>query len=134
MNQREAGECSLFMATKVANGQWGEPVALPPNINTGNSQTPRIMADGQTLIFASDKMSGGRGGMDLYLTRLRNGNWTDPQPLDFINTEKDEQFVSVAALGRYLLKEGPGKRTSELIEFLIPDDLRPQDMLRKMLK
>lgn len=130
MNLREAGECSLFMSTKMANGLWGEPVALPPNINTGNSQTPRIMADGETLIFASDKMSGGRGGMDLYLTRLKNGNWTDPQPLDFINTEKDEQFVSVAALGRYLLKEGPGKRTSELIEFLIPQDLRPIGMMK----
>ena len=130
MNQREAGECSLFMASKMANGQWGEPVALPSKINTGNSQTPRIMADGETLIFSSDKMGGGRGGMDLYLTRLRGGSWSDPQPLDFVNSEKDEQFVSVAALGRYLLKEAPGKRTSELTEFLIPKDLRPFGMMK----
>ena len=130
MNQNEAGGCSLYVTRKMPNGQWGDPVALPDNINTGNSQTPRIMADGETLIFSSDQMSGGRGGMDLYLSRLQNGRWSNPQPLDFVNTEKDDQFVSVAALGRYLLKEAPGKRTSELVEFLIPQDLRPSGMMK----
>ncbi len=51
--------------------------------------------------------------------------------MDFVNTENDDQFVSVAALGRYLLKEAPGPRkNSEIVEFLIPDELRPKGMMK----
>jgi hypothetical protein len=67
----------------------------------------------------------------LFLTRLVNGKWSDPKPLDFVNTEQDDQFVSVSALGRYLIKESPGARkNSELVEFLIPDDLRPKGIMK----
>lgn len=131
MDQNKASGCSLFRSVKKPNGQWDEPQALPANINTGNSQAPRIMADGETLIFSSDKIGTSRGGMDLYVTRFRNNAWTNPQPLDFVNTDKDDQYVSVAALGRYLLKETPGARKNlEITEFLIPEDLRPKGMMK----
>jgi hypothetical protein len=131
MDHRSATGCKLFRVDKKPNGQWSEPKELPTNINTGNSQSPRIMADSETLIFASDKMGGGKGGMDLYVTRLLDGAWSDPQPLDFVNSEQDDQFVSVSALGRYLIKETPGPRkNSELVEFLIPDELRPKGMMK----
>jgi hypothetical protein len=131
MDQRSAGGCKIMRVDKKPNGQWNEPAELPANINTGNSQSPRIMADSETLIFASDKIPGGKGGMDLYVTRLENGKWTDPRPLNFVNSEQDDQFVTVAALGRYLIKETPGNRkNSELHEFLIPDDLRPRGMTK----
>ena len=131
MDQNKADGCKLFYSKKNPGGQWGEPVELPANINTGNSQTPRIMADGETLIFSSNKMANSKGGMDLYLTRLANGKWSDPVAMDFVNTEKDDQFVSVAALGRYLLKEAPGPRkNSEIVEFLIPQELRPKGMMK----
>jgi hypothetical protein len=130
MTQTNAQNCKLFSVRKKPNGQWDEPKELPASINTGNSQSPRIMADDETLIFSSDKMGGSKGGMDLYVTRLVNGSWSTPQPLDFANTEKDDQFVSVNALGRYLLKDAPGKKTNELIEFLFPEDLRPRSMMK----
>lgn len=131
MDQARAEGCKLFVSRKKPNGQWEEPTELPTSINTGNSQAPRIMADGETLIFSSDKMSGGKGGMDLYESRLGNGNWSNPVPLDFVNTEKDDQYVSAAALGRYLLKESPGSRkNSELTEFLFPDNVRPRGLMK----
>ncbi|HYG17819.1 MAG TPA: hypothetical protein VD816_02780 [Ohtaekwangia sp.] len=130
MDQLKADGCQLFVARKKSNGQWEEPTALPANINTGNSQAPRIMADNQTLIFSSDKM-GGKGGMDLFVTKLADGEWSQPVAMDFVNTEKDDQYVSVAALGRYLLKESPGARkNSEITEFLIPDELRPKGLMK----
>ncbi len=131
MDQRTAGGCKLFRAVKKANGQWDEPKELPSNINTGNSQAPRIMADSETLIFSSDKMSSTKGGMDLYMSRLSNGSWSDPVPLDFVNTAQDDEFVSASALGRYLIKEAPGARkNSELVEFLFPDEVRPKGMMK----
>ncbi|MFO7258350.1 MAG: hypothetical protein DIU61_011675 [Bacteroidota bacterium] len=129
MSQKEASGCVIMMAQKQANGRWGEPVALPPSINTGNAQAPRILADGETLIFSSDR-PGGKGGMDLYMTRFRNGTWTDPVPMTFANTPDDDQFVSVNATGRYLLRDAPGERRREMAEFLIPDNLRPKGLMR----
>ena len=129
MDQNTAQGCKLFRVDKKSNGAWGEPVALPDHINLGNSQAPRIMADAETLIFSSDK-HGGKGGMDLYLTRTSNGAWSDPVPLDFVNTAEDDQYVSVTALGRYLMRDSPGARKNELTEYLIPAHLRPKGMMK----
>lgn len=131
MDQRSASGCKIFKTSKKSNGQWEEPQELPASINTGNSQSPRIMADSETLIFSSDKLQPSKGGMDLYQTRFVNGSWTNPVPLDFANTDGDDQFVSVTALGRYLIKEARGNRnTMELVELLIPDALRPKGMMK----
>ena len=131
MDQKSASGCKILSSKKKANGQWEEPVELPPSINTGNSQTPRIMADNETLIFSSDKMPGNKGGMDLYMTRLVDGNWSEPVPLDFTNSARDDQFVSVAALGRYLLRDVPGTRNNnELVEFLLPPNIKPKGVMK----
>lgn len=131
MSAANADGCKIFRIAKKPNGQWDQPEELPANINTGNSQTPRIMADGETLIFSSDKMPANKGGMDLYLTRLIGGTWQNPVPLDFINSERDDQYVSINALGRYLLTEAKGPRNNwELTEFLIPPHLRPKGLMK----
>jgi hypothetical protein len=131
MDQNKAGDCKIFVSKKSPVGRWEEPVELPANINTGNSQTPRIMADAETLIFSSDKFPQNKGGMDLLVTKLQaDGSWSEPRPLDFVNTEKDDQFVSVISNGRYLLKDAPGKFKSELVEYLIPDELRPRGVMK----
>ncbi|MGC3948327.1 MAG: hypothetical protein QM762_28120 [Chryseolinea sp.] len=131
MDQKSASGCKLFSSKKKPNGQWEEPVELPASINTGNSQTPRILADNETLIFSSDKMPGNKGGMDLYMSKLVNGSWSDPVAMDFTNTSRDDQFVSVAALGRYLLRDVPGSRNNnELVEFLFPANLKPRGVMK----
>lgn len=131
MDMQKADKCKLWMATKKpGTEQWNEPVELPANINTGNSQTPRIAADGKTLIFSSDKITPNKGGMDLYVTRLNNGSWSNPLPIEVVNTEKDDQYVSMQANGRYVLKEAPGKYKSEIVEYLLPDDLRPKGVMK----
>jgi hypothetical protein len=131
MDVEKADKCRIFMATKKpGTEQWGDPVELPANINTGNSQTPRIAADGETLIFSSDKINPNKGGMDLYITKRKDGNWSNPLPIDEVNTEKDDQYVSMQANGRYVLKEAPGKFRSEILEYLLPDDLRPKGIMK----
>lgn len=130
MDQMKAERCRILRVDKKSNGMWGEPVELPEHINTGNSQSPRIMADAETLIFSSDQMGTSKGGMDLYVSRLRDGNWSTPVPMTFVNTEKDDQYVSVTGLGRYLLRDSPGARKHELVEYLIPEELRPKGMMK----
>lgn len=130
MNQMEGKNCRIMRVDKKPNGQWGEPTELPEHINTGNSQTPRIMADGETLIFSSDAITPSKGGMDLYITRLKDGKWSQPEALDFFNSEKNDQYVSVAALGRYLLADAKGERTYDLVEYLIPEAFRPKGLTK----
>lgn len=130
MDMQKADKCKIFVSRKNASGQWETPSELPANINTGNSQTPRIAADCETLIFSSDKILPNKGGMDLYVTKLKNGVWSDPLPFDLVNTEKDDQFVSLQSNGRYLLKDSPGKFKLELVEYLIPDELRSRGVMR----
>lgn len=130
MDQMKAERCRIFRVDKKSNGLWGDPVELPEQINTGNSQSPRIMADAETLIFSSDAIGTSKGGMDLYVSKLRDGNWSAPVPLAFVNTEKDDQYVSVTGLGRYLLRDSPGARKQELVEYLIPEALRPRGMMK----
>ena len=130
MDQKTASGCIIMKAEKRPNGQWGEPVALPQVINTGNSQSPRILADTETLIFSSDKFAGGQGGMDLYLSRFKDGAWTSPVALDFANTSGDDQFVSINAVGRYLIRDAQGQRKREMVEYLIPEAFRPKGLMR----
>ncbi|MBL6446280.1 PD40 domain-containing protein [Fulvivirga sp. 29W222] len=123
-----ASGCRLMISKRTYNG-WDTPVELPSNINTGNSQTPRILADGETLIFASDKF-GGKGGLDLYMTTKSGDTWSDPIPLDFINTENHDQFISIPAKGRYLFADVQGDKDRELVQILIPDEFQPKRVMR----
>lgn len=130
MNSQQADRCKLMMSRRQAGGKWGEAQELPSHINTGNSQTPRIMADGETLLFASNKLQPNKGGMDLYHTRWDGQAWSAPVPLDFVNTPQDDQFVSATAQGQYLLRDAKGDRRTELTEFLFPKELKPKAILR----
>lgn len=130
MDQRSASDCRIFVSKKSRLGRWEEPIELPSYINTGNSQSPRIMGDGETLLFSSDQFANNKGGMDLYMTRLNGSEWSKPMPLDFANTPKDDQYVSAAALGRYLLKDQPGQRSSEIVEILFTDDVKPKAVVK----
>ena len=108
-----AKDCRI-MYSDLRNGRWSEPQPLPDNINTGNSQTPRIMGDGETLIFSSDRF-GGKGGLDLFYTRYDGTSWSDPVALDFLNTDRDDSFISVPAKGRYAYVSKKGPRDYELV-------------------
>lgn len=130
MDMNKAENCKLMVVKKKPTGQWEEPVELPAIINTGNSQTPRIMGDSETLIFSSNKFAGGKGGMDLYMTRLIGTQWSMPVALNFANTAGDDQYVSASSLGRYLLKDAPGPKRSEIIELLFPADVKPKGLMK----
>ncbi|MEP2773147.1 MAG: hypothetical protein ABJH05_13430 [Fulvivirga sp.] len=124
-----ASGCKLYVSKLNYNG-WSEPVALPDNINTGNSQTPRLLADGETLIFASDQM-GGKGGLDLFMSKKTGENtYSKPIALDFANTPEDDAFVSIPAKGRYMFKDMKGARDNELVQVLIPEELQPKSVMR----
>ncbi|OQP58253.1 flagellar motor protein MotB [Niastella vici] len=84
---------AIYTSKKQDNG-WGEPVLLDALVNTPgyNAQQPFVLADGKTLLFASDK-PGGSGGFDLWYAILdANGKPEKAVNLgNTINTVNDEQ-------------------------------------------
>ena len=68
------GGWDIWVAHRLANGEWGEPELMSRSINTlGNEKFPFIDAD--TLYFSSDWHTG-MGGLDIFRTyKMRNGAW-----------------------------------------------------------
>lgn len=61
---------STFDGTK-----WSKVVKLNKNINTKNWESHAYISDdGNYLVFASDR-PGGRGGLDIYISKKENGDW-----------------------------------------------------------
>lgn len=98
--RKEASFClSIYKSVKDKDGKWGKPEKLPWPINQECEKAPRIMADGKTLIFSSNRL-GGKGGFDMYQSKLNAlGEWSMPVPLTYVNTEKDDQLPCISAEG-----------------------------------
>lgn len=82
------GGTDIYVCERTAEG-WGLPRNLGAGINTAaNEMFPSLRAD--TLYFASN---GHRslGGLDIFRSVLRGGEWGDPENLNYpINTSHDD--------------------------------------------
>ncbi|MDH5475937.1 MAG: hypothetical protein OEX22_09630 [Cyclobacteriaceae bacterium] len=118
INSTKATGCKIMVANR--NGSlWESSEPLPDNINQYAPQSPKIMADGETLLFSSAQ----GGSTDLYLTRKKeDGHWSDPVPMNFVNTTENEQFVSTTAKGRYLYHDVKTEKGRVIEQLLIPDE------------
>ena len=131
MSFESADECKI-MTSRKKNGVWETPTELPASINAGNSQMPRMLADGQSFLFSSDKHTPSKGGMDLYMTKLVDGQWSAPVNLEFINTAKNDIYASASSGAVYLMKDAQGDKKSELVEFQFPAEVKPKATVRVM--
>ena len=79
---------SIYKSTKNGD-KWSNPVIAEGDINTSgsNSQQPAISADGQYILYSSDK-AGGKGGLDIWMMPVAGGGSVN---LANINTAEDEQ-------------------------------------------
>ena len=76
----------------ISKGIWENIEELPFNSNNFDCMHPSVSADGQQLYFASNR-PGGRGGLDLYVSSLQKGKWSNPINLGAgVNTETNEVF------------------------------------------
>ncbi len=89
----------IYVSHKQPDGKWGEPKKLPEQINKGCVRDPRIMADNHTLIFSAI-VPEGKGKYDLFQTRKNtDSTWAEAKPLDFINSEENDQSPTISAAG-----------------------------------
>ena len=93
----------IWTTVRMETGQWGEPENLGPPINTDvNEIYPSVSADG-SLYFSSDR-EGGKGKGDIYVSRLDNGHYTEPENVGGgVNTEFNEVDVLIAPDESYMV-------------------------------
>lgn len=128
MDNTRKSNCSIYVSHRVGTSRWTEPEELPDYINNSHETTPRIMADNKTLIFASGR-PGGKGKLDLYATTLEYDSWSRPKALSFINTEENDEFISVPARGDIIYLEGKYRDQHNIFMAMIPEEYRPQKVL-----
>ena len=98
----------IYVSEKSIKGRWQEPELLPPHINTGCVRDPVIMADNRTLMFSALTI-GEKGKFNLYQTQKQlDDSWSDPIPLDFVNTDENNLSPTIPASGKtmYFNSEG----------------------------
>jgi len=104
------GGMDLYVAYKVGES-WSEPVNLGQSINTaGNEAFPFIHAD-NTLYYASDGMTDGKGGFDIYFAAADGTNWTAPVNIGTpFNTPSDDLglIVDLDKINGYYSSNGNG--------------------------
>ena len=89
----------IYAATKKDN-KWDNIFELPFNNAEYDCAHPSVSNDGRRLYFSSNRPDG-FGGMDLYVSTLINGKWSDPVNLGpKVNTDKNEIFPFIHADGK----------------------------------
>jgi outer membrane protein OmpA-like peptidoglycan-associated protein len=111
----------IFKSVRDKSGKWSNPEKLPWPINQDCEKAPKIMADGRTLIFSSNR-PGGKGGYDMYQSKLNELNeWGMPESLAFVNTEKDDQLPCISAEGDLMYYT---YNNADIYSIVIPPNLR----------
>jgi outer membrane protein OmpA-like peptidoglycan-associated protein len=120
--------CSLYVADK-RGAFYMNARPLPFPINTGCEAYPRIMADNKTLIFSryKDKTN---SGYDLYESKLRGGKWTNPIPMTFINTHRDDELICVPESGDIIyLSNTSSNNLDDIYKIELPKEFRPDKIV-----
>ena len=128
MDNTNKNNCAIFFSNRLSATRWSEPERLPDYINTGHEVTPRIMADNKTLLFASGR-AGGMGKLDLYQTILQQGKWSQPEPLSFINTPENDEYISVPARGDIIYYSDTYRDKYNVFKAIIPEQYRSRKVL-----
>lgn len=113
------GGIDIYKSTINADGTWGKPENLGKPINTeGNEMFPFYHQD-DMLFFASNGLPG-LGGLDVFMTKVDNGKYTEPLNMgaSLNSTFDDFSFVMNAeATSGYFSSNKPGGKGSDDIYF-----------------
>lgn len=127
MSTDNLGGCKLYYSEQGPRG-WQEAVELPDYLNIGNTTSPRILPDNKTLVFASDR-PGGKGGIDLWLTRRTGDHWSEPLNIEAVNTPKDDLFLSATMRSIAYVTTTTDNGKKAIAELRLPEQFRLENMI-----
>jgi outer membrane protein OmpA-like peptidoglycan-associated protein len=106
---------------QLRDGGWTNVQEMPFNSDEYSTGHPALSRDGKSLYFVSDR-AGGKGGTDVYVSRLENNTWSPPLNLGApINTKGNEMFPFVDENGNlYFSSDGQAGGMGGLDIFFAP--------------
>lgn len=115
------GGMDIWKTQQQANGAWGSPVNLGPEVNSkANEDAPFIHPDQKTLFFTSDGHNT-MGGRDIFVTRLLGTRWKTPENMGYpVNTTANDNYFTLIADGTraYFSSDRKGGLGSQDIYYL----------------
>lgn len=89
-----------WFTAEYQNGQWHnwKLADFNPNYKVGELH---ITGDGTELYFASDR-SGGKGQLDIWVSKNQNGEWQEPVNVAAVNTADSEGWPAISPDGNEL--------------------------------
>jgi WD40-like Beta Propeller Repeat len=104
-----AGKLDIWVMDKTAGGEWSEPRNLGRPVNSDGSEYFPTLSQKGTIYFGSGRKDG-KGGVDLYRSRLVNNQYQEPENLgDAINTTFDEYEPFIAPDESFLIFMAGGR-------------------------
>lgn len=88
---------------RLVDGKYADAENLGEPINTQFNEFEALVApDESSLLLMAGGRPAGQGGFDLYVSRQRDGKWTDPVNLgDKINSPANEYSPAISPDGKY---------------------------------
>ena len=127
MSTDNLGGCKLYYSEQGPRG-WQAAVELPDYLNIGNSTSPRILPDNKTLVFASDR-PGGKGGIDIWMTKRTGDHWSEPVNIEAVNTPEDDLFLSATMRSIAYITTTTDKGKKAIAELRLPAEFRLENMI-----
>jgi hypothetical protein len=89
-----------WFTAKYTDGAWGnwKLADFDPKFKVGELH---ISSDGAELYFGSDR-TGGKGGLDIWVSKLVNNAWQEPVDVEAVNTADDEGWPALNPAGNEL--------------------------------
>ncbi|QSE99155.1 TolB family protein [Fulvivirga lutea] len=106
---------NLWMVMK-SNNAWGEPQFISELNHKGHDTYPTLTKSGR-LYFNSDR-PGGKGSMDIYVSNYMNGKFSDPTPLNALNTTDSENDLVIDPDEKFIIFNRYSFETGELDLFI----------------
>lgn len=123
------GGNDIYYTLRMTDGSWSEAKNLGDKVNTPKDEvSPFIYFNNEILFFASNGHKG-FGGMDLFISRVKEGEFTTPENLGYpINDHQDQLALFITAQRDYgyytesTFLEGEVER-SFLYRFKFPEEI-----------
>lgn len=116
------GNCRLFSAEYLGDVYWKKPQEIHLDLASSSFVNPVILPDNKTLYFAALNSS---GDYDFYMSRKKGDGWSKPVAMDFLNTDEDDRYLGVTALGDVVYTHEKDARSYDLYMVKVPEEFQP---------
>ncbi len=129
------GNKDLYVSFLQPDGTYSIPKNMGPTLNTNLAEgTPFIAADGKTMYFSSQGLTG-YGNNDIFMTKRLDDTWTNwSEPKNMgpeINTDKWDVYYSLAARGdyAYVVSVPKNQEREDIFVIKLSEEARPDPVV-----